>query len=154
VRAEADTDQESGPDASLQENTRGRRRLLRFPDLNQGEGDEKQDRQNQQDDDPGISPLARVSTAQSIQGSSEKKTYAVCGSSPLQGEAEANNSRNQNHQSICVELHQFISQRHVNAWAVRYVEQEPDHNHNNGTNWQVDIKTPAPGDICSESAAD
>jgi len=43
VRAEADTDQEAGPD---EEYTRGRRRLLRFPDLNQGEGDEKQDSQN------------------------------------------------------------------------------------------------------------
>jgi hypothetical protein len=47
VRTEAGTDQETGPDASLHENARRRRRLPRLPDLNQGEGDEEQNGQDE-----------------------------------------------------------------------------------------------------------
>jgi hypothetical protein len=82
------------------------------------------------------------------------ETYSIGGATPLQGEAETDDTGNEHKQTKCVKLSQLVLPRHVSTRTVGNMEQEDDQQYHDSSEGKIEIETPSPGNLCSEGATD
>jgi hypothetical protein len=97
-----------------------------LPELHKGEGSDEKAKKDKKDNYSPAVPL-------------------VLSSAPLQREQEANNRWDEDCSSIEVEvLHASFPANILNFGSIWGLEEEENHYHGYGTNWQVDVEAPAP----------
>lgn len=91
---------------------------------------------------PHCIPLERPSQCREKEGA-----YRIRQPSPLESEKKAYNAGNEKECAKCVQLSEFGLSRDLGRLPIGHVEQKGNDKHGDPSEGQVDIETPAPGDI-------
>lgn len=73
---------------------------------------------------------------------------------PLKGQKETDNTRNENGGTNSIELGELLAERLLCCVTIGNPEEKRREGESDTADWQVDVEAPAPGDIRCESTAD
>ena len=122
------------PGIAVLDNTRGYRSFFLPPELYQNESNDQDTKKHKQGDNPGIAP-------------------GILRASPLQREQYADDCRDEDSRSREVQLRQLILEARFIFDRLGSFEEQQDECARYGTDREIDIKTPSPGDMICESAS-
>jgi hypothetical protein len=124
MRANATTHPETTGNAALDKYVRRYCGFLRFPDLDQDEDDQKRKSEHKQGDYASIIPLNEISSACPVLRNLVQKTYAIGETTPLQRQAQTDDTWNKGKRALDVELLHLVFPRARGFRIARDVQQE------------------------------